>query len=74
MLDLVISSDTSVVHLSGALARPTWILLEHKPDWRWLIDRDDNPWYPTVRLFRQPQPGDWASVVGSVKEALSAMA
>jgi len=74
MLDLIISSDTSVVHLSGALARPTWILLEHKPDWRWLVDRNDNPWYPTARLFRQPQPGDWNSVVASVKEALNAMA
>lgn len=73
MLDLIISSDTSVVHLAGALARPVWVLLEHKPDWRWLTDRVDNPWYPTARLFRQARPGDWDSVVVSVTDALSAM-
>ena len=74
MLDVVISSDTSVVHLAGALARPTWILLEHKPDWRWLMDRNDNPWYPTAHLFRQMHPGDWDTVVASVTDALSAIA
>ena len=74
MLDLIISSDTSVVHLAGALARPAWVLLEHKPDWRWLTDRDDNPWYPTARLFRQQQPGDWDSVVASATDALNAAA
>ena len=52
-LDLVISSDTSVVHLAGALGKPVWILLQRVPDWRWLLDRDDSPWYPTARLFRQ---------------------
>jgi Glycosyltransferase family 9 (heptosyltransferase) len=72
-LDLIISSDTAVVHLAGALGRPTWILLEHKPDWRWLADRDDSPWYPTARLFRQKQLGDWDSVVASVTDALNAM-
>jgi tetratricopeptide (TPR) repeat protein len=69
-LDLIISSDTSVVHLAGALARPAWILLEHKPDWRWLLERSDSPWYPTTRLFRQAKLGDWESVVTSAKDAL----
>ena len=55
LVDLVISVDTSVVHLAGALARPGWVLLPFQPDWRWLPDRDDSPWYPTARLFRQPR-------------------
>jgi FkbM family methyltransferase len=58
-LDLVISSDTSVAHLAGALARPVWICLQHVADWRWMLEREDSPWYPTARLFRQRQPGDW---------------
>ena len=70
VLDLVISSDTSVVHLAGALAKPTWVLLEHKPDWRWLLERNDSPWYPATRLFRQAALGDWESVVTSARDAL----
>jgi hypothetical protein len=65
-LDLVISVDTSVAHLAGALAKPVWILLPFVPDWRWLIDRSDSPWYPTARLFRQDAPGDWPAVIDRV--------
>jgi len=65
-LDLVISVDTAVVHLAGALGRTVWTLLPFSPDWRWLLDREDTPWYPTMRLFRQPSPGDWASVINKV--------
>ncbi|MBI3444485.1 MAG: glycosyltransferase family protein [Magnetospirillum sp.] len=61
-LDLVITSDTSVAHLAGALGRPTWIMLQNRPDWRWLRQGDDCPWYPNARLYRQPTPGDWTSV------------
>ena len=70
LVDLVISVDTSVVHLSAALGRPTWILLPFWPDWRWLLDRADSPWYPTARLFRQSTPGDWDGVVARVTEEL----
>ena len=69
-LDLVISVDTSVVHLAGALGKPVWILSRHDGCWRWLLDRDDSPWYPTARLFRQKTPGDWDGVVARVVEAL----
>ncbi|MBV9120806.1 MAG: tetratricopeptide repeat protein [Chloroflexi bacterium] len=62
-LDLVVSIDTSVAHLAGALGKPLWLLLTWNPDWRWLLDRDDSPWYPTARLFRQASPGDWRGVV-----------
>jgi tetratricopeptide (TPR) repeat protein len=69
-LDLVISVDTSVAHLAGALGIPVWIMLPFDPDWRWLFDRDDSPWYPTARLFRQPNHRDWSSVVHRVQDAL----
>ena len=69
-LDLIISTDTAVPHLAGALARPVWCLLSHFADWRWLKDRDDCPWYPTMRLFRQPEAGNWASVFTAVRDAL----
>jgi tetratricopeptide (TPR) repeat protein len=65
-LDLVISIDTSIAHLSGALGHPTWLLLAHSPDWRWLLDRDDSPWYPSMRLYRQPSRGDWQRVLERV--------
>jgi tetratricopeptide (TPR) repeat protein len=69
-LDLVITVDTSVAHLAGALGRPVWILLPFTPDWRWLLDRDDSPWYPTARLFRQTEAREWSSVMECVKSAL----
>jgi len=69
-LDLVISTDTAVPHLAAALGKPTWILLRYAPDWRWLLGRDDSPWYPTARLFRQPRPGDWAEPIERAARAL----
>lgn len=70
-LDLVISSCTSCAHLAGALARPVWVVLSGFPDWRWLLDRDDSPWYPTARLFRAPPgPAEWGGVLGRVAESL----
>jgi tetratricopeptide (TPR) repeat protein len=74
LADLVIAVDTSVVHLAGALGRPTWILLPFVPDWRWLLERENSPWYPTVRLLRQPAPGDWDSVIARVKDELTRLA
>jgi tetratricopeptide (TPR) repeat protein len=70
LVDLVISVDTSVVHLSAALGRPTWILVPFWPDWRWMLDRTDSPWYPTARLFRQSAPDDWDGVIARVAEEL----
>ena len=72
-LDLVITVDTSIAHLSGALGRPTWILLPYTPDYRWLLDRDDSPWYPTVRLFRQSETREYESVLDSVRTELLAL-
>ncbi|MEW6054449.1 MAG: tetratricopeptide repeat protein [Nitrospirota bacterium] len=69
-LDLVISVDTSVAHLAGALGKPVWTLLPFASCWRWMLDREDSPWYPTMRLFRQPSPGDWESVIIKVRDEL----
>jgi tetratricopeptide (TPR) repeat protein len=71
-LDLVIACDTSIAHLAGALGRPFWLILAANPDWRWLIERTDSPWYPTARLFRQKVPGDWPGVIAEVATAASA--
>jgi tetratricopeptide (TPR) repeat protein len=70
LLDLVVSVDTSVVHLAGALGKPVWALLPFSPDFRWLLERADTPWYPSARLFRQLRLGDWESVLGSVRQEL----
>jgi ADP-heptose:LPS heptosyltransferase len=66
LADLVITVDTSVAHLAGALGRPTWVLVPFWPDWRWMLERTDTPWYPTMRLCRQPKAGDWESVIAQV--------
>jgi tetratricopeptide (TPR) repeat protein len=73
-LDLVIAVDTAVAHLTGALAKPLWLLLPLCPDWRWLLDRTDSSWYPGARLFRQPRIGDWDTVIGRVAEGLASFA
>lgn len=69
-LDLVITSDTAIAHLAGALGRPVWIALGTAPDWRWFLDRDDSPWYPTAKLFRQKNAGDWPEVFGRIAREL----
>ena len=73
-LDLVISVDTSVAHLAGALGRRTCVLLPYAPDWRWMLNRSDSPWYPTMRLFRQPKPDDWETPVKQLAEQLTQLA
>ena len=69
-LDLVITSDTSVAHLAGALGVPVWVALPFVPDWRWMLERSDSPWYPTMRLFRQKMRGDWAGVFQEIEAVL----
>jgi hypothetical protein len=73
-LDLVITSDTSTAHLAGALGVQVWVALSTSPDWRWLLDRDDSPWYPSMRLFRQSRPGGWADVFQRIKAELATLA
>lgn len=72
-LDLVISVDTSVVHLAGALGKPVWAMIPYAPDWRWLLNREDSPWYPSLRLFRQQTRGDWVGVVNCIAEKLEVL-
>jgi hypothetical protein len=69
-LDLVVSTDTSVPHLAGALNKEVWILLGFAPDWRWLLERNDSPWYPSAKLFRQSAIGDWSDLVTRARQAL----
>lgn len=73
-LDLVIAVDTAVAHLAGAMGKTLWLLLPFSPDWRWMLHRDDSPWYPTAQLFRQPRIADWDSVVARLREALASVA
>jgi len=71
-MDVVISVDTAITHLAGAMGRPTWLMLQwFATDWRWMLDQDSNPWYPTVRIFRQPSMGDWTSVTKKIEQYLS---
>jgi hypothetical protein len=70
-LDLVITTDTCIAHLAGAMAKPVWVLLPHLSDWRWMQDRETTPWYPTARLFRQSAPGDWTGVLNRVASQLN---
>ena len=70
-LDLIVTVDTMVAHLAGALGRPVWTLLDADADWRWMRSRDDSPWYPTMRLFRQTRPGEWEPVVDRLTAALT---
>jgi ADP-heptose:LPS heptosyltransferase len=73
-LDLILTPCTSTAHLAGALGRPVWVILGADPDWRWLLDRDTSPWYPTARLFRRPRGGDWSAPVARMKAELERMA
>src|SRR5439155_9433108 len=72
-LDVVVTCDSALAHLAGALGRPAWVALSHVADWRWLLDREDSPWYPSLRLFRQSRPGDWAGVFGRMAAELLQM-
>src|SRR5262249_57218986 len=73
LLDLIITIDTWVAPLAAAMGKPTWVLLPFSTDWRWMVNRPETPWYPTARLFRQPTPGDWQSVVTQVVKAVRAL-
>jgi hypothetical protein len=69
-IDLLVTIDTSTAHLAGAMGKPVWVMLPYVPDWRWMLDRTDSPWYPTMRLFRQSVAGDWTLPVQEIVQAL----
>ena len=71
-LDMVITVDTLAAHLAGALGKPAWVMLQHAADWRWMHGRSDSPWYPSLRLWRQPAPGDWSGMMEQVCMELEA--
>ena len=71
--NLIITSDTSVAHLAGAIGRPTWVVLKQIPDWRWMLDRPDSPWYPTMTLYRQKSRGDWIDVFDTIERDLRSL-
>ena len=73
-LDLVISVDTAVAHLAGAMGKPVWMLNRFESEWRWMLEREDSPWYPTMRIFRQSRRGDWDDVIARVASALKKLA
>ena len=73
-LDLVVTVDTAVAHLAGALGTPVWLALPFVPDWRWLLEREDSPWYPTARLFRQTKRGNWQDVFRRIADAVRKLA
>jgi ADP-heptose:LPS heptosyltransferase len=73
-LDVIITVDTSATHLAASMGKPTWVLLPFVPDWRWMLGRNDSPWYPTARLFRQARAGDWAEPIAQAAGALKALA
>ncbi|TAN41941.1 MAG: hypothetical protein EPN22_13680, partial [Nitrospirae bacterium] len=70
-LDLVVTVDTAIAHLAGAMNKEVWLMLPYVPDWRWLLEREDSPWYPSMRIFRQDKPKDWGTVVERVMEAVN---
>ena len=72
-LDLVITVDTAIAHLAGALGKPVWVLIQYMPDWRWMLNRTDTPWYPTMKLFRQQSPRDWSIPLTQLETELRAM-
>jgi ADP-heptose:LPS heptosyltransferase len=70
-LDLIIAVDTSIVHLAGAMGIPIWLMCPHTPDWRWILNSETSPWYPSLRIFWQHEPGNWSRVISEVNHALS---